>query len=294
MTETPLLDKKTFNKFCRLIYDKAGIKLNEKKEALVSARVGKRMRKLGINDYNQYFTHVERDETGEELVELLNAISTNTTHFYREAYHFEMLTEIIKGWEQQGQHKFRIWCAAASTGEEPYTLAITLKEALRDVRDTKILATDISTKVLNIAKEGIYPKKQLEKVPRELFSKYFTLKSREKIHSFNQTKKGGIPKNYPYPSGNNNLYQITNDLRSLITFGRINLSNPPFPLSGPLDIIFCRNVMIYFDNEVRRHLLADMYRLLKPGGYLMVGHAESLSGMLSDFKSLKPAVYIKE
>jgi len=271
MTTYSEIDPQTFQEFADLIYDKAGISLGPHKRALVSSRLAKRMRKLGIRDYRSYYEHIRQDQTQNELVNLLDAISTNVTQFYREPRHFEILEELARNWEENGQHRFRIWCAAASSGEEPYTIAISLCEALRDTRDTKILATDISTQVLERAREGVYEKKRLQKVPRQMIGKYFR----------------------KLPEGEEEAYQVQDSLRSMIQFKRLNLATPPFPMRGPLDAIFCRNVMIYFDNVVRTNLLDEMYRLLKPGGYLMVGHAESLSGMLSHFKSVEPSVYVK-
>ncbi|MGM0646183.1 MAG: CheR family methyltransferase, partial [Thermodesulfobacteriota bacterium] len=199
------------------------------------------------------------------------AISTNVTHFYREERHFDVLADLLRKWEQQGQKRFRLWCAAASTGEEPYTLAITLSENLRQVNDTKILATDISTKVLDTARRGLYDQQKVSKIPPQMRSKYFSA----------VRQNGGT------------AYEVAPRLKNMITFARLNLAEPPFPMRGPLDVVFCRNVMIYFDNPVRKRLLDEMYRLLKPGGYLMVGHAESLSGLLSEFKSVAPSIYIK-
>jgi chemotaxis protein methyltransferase CheR len=272
MTSADTIDQRTFRKFCDLIYEKAGIKLGPQKEALVSARVGKRMRSLGIDEFDAYYEYVERDETGGELVELLNAISTNVTHFFRESRHFELLEQIVQKWAGEGQERFRIWCAASSTGEEPYSIAITLRQTLEDLRDVKILATDLSTKVLAVARAGIYETKHVENLPAAVLARHFT------THR---------------DLGKGKTYAIQDELKRMLTFARLNLAQPPFPMSGPFDVVFCRNVMIYFDNDVRRRLLAEAYRLLRPGGYLMVGHAESLSGMLSEFQSVEPSVYIK-
>lgn len=271
MAEPGTLDKKTFNKFAQLIYDRCGITLGEKKEALVQARVGKRMRALSVTDFNEYYELVEKDASGTEVTALLDAISTNVTHFFREPRHFELLGQLVQKWEKEGRSHLRIWCAASSTGEEPYSLAITLQENLQNLRDVKILATDISTRVLEKARLGQYEERHLETVPRPYQLKYFT----------KEQKNGQI------------VYQVKPDLRRMLTFGSLNLSKPPFPLKGPLDVVFCRNVMIYFDNQIRTRLLDNVYTLLRPGGYLMVGHAESLSGMLSPFKSVEPSVYIK-
>lgn len=276
MSESGQLDSRTFKRFAQLIYDIAGIKLGDNKEALVSARVGKRMRSLNINRFGDYYDFVANDETGEELVELLNAISTNVTSFYRERHHFDFMEKRLREFEARGQTSYRVWCAAASTGEEPYTLAMTLLSSVRNCRDIKILATDISTRALNIAKAGEYQERHMATVPERMKSKYFE-----------RERDGEQDGKVVY------RYRARPELKRMITFARLNLSTPPFPMKGPFDFIFCRNVMIYFDNEVRRRLLNDCYRMLRDDGYLMVGHAESLSGILSDFKSVEPSVYTK-
>lgn len=266
------IDKKTFQGFAELIYDHAGICLGPHKMALLSSRMGKRMRILGIVDFQDYLNYVCLDKSQGELVKLLDAISTNVTGFFREPRHFEVLGKIIKGWENKGQKKFRLWCAASSSGEEPYNMAIIMAETLKDLKDVKILATDISTNILEKARMGVYGKKRLQNVPAWMIERYFSRTGQ---------------------AGGEQLYQVSDRIKSIIQFGRLNLADTPFPLRGPLDVIFTRNVMIYFDNKVRKRLLDEMYRLLKPGGYLMVGHAESLSGMLSNFKTVEPSVYIK-
>lgn len=266
------MEKRTFNKFREIVYEKSGISLSESKVALVSARVGKRMRTLGMDDYKSYLKMVVSDESGEEIVHLLDAISTNVTHFFRESNHFDFLADVIKKWNDKGQRRFRVWSAASSSGEEPYSIAMTMLSTLEKSNiDLKILATDISTKVLSMCVKGLYTEDKLNTVPKDYVRKYFDV-----------TKS---------PSGT--LYQVKNLLKQLIVFRRLNLSRPPFPMRGPLDIIFCRNVMIYFDNVVRKRLLDEMFRLLKPGGYLMVGHAESLTGLVSEFKGVKPSIYIR-
>ena len=268
------LDDATFNHFCTLIYDKAGIKLGAGKQSLVEARLGKRMRKLGVRSYREYLQLIEQESSSDELIEMLDAISTNTTHFFREANHFERLRQSLQAWEAAGQHRFRIWCAASSTGEEPYTIAMTVREALANASDVRVLATDISTKVLRLASQGVYTRKQVASIPPALLSTYF--KREQERHS-----------DEPH-------YAADESLRSLLTFARLNLATPPYPMKGPLDVILCRNVMIYFDNAVRSRLLAECERLLRPGGILMVGHAESLSGMLTGLHRLEPSVYVKK
>jgi chemotaxis protein methyltransferase CheR len=261
-----------FKQFADLIYKEAGIHLGEHKQALVSARLGKRMRFLSINDFDDYYEYIQKDQSRKELSNLLDAISTNVTFFYREPEHFKILASLVRQWEQERHTRFRIWSAACSTGEEPYTMGLILSETLHNITDVKILATDISTSVLATARKGEYEGKKLERISGKMIEKYFTLVG-------NKEKT---------------IYRVSETIKKMIQFSWLNLSSPPYPMKGPLDVIFCRNVMIYFDNKVKERLLENMYRLLKPGGYLIVGHAESLSGLLSHFKSVKPSVYIKK
>jgi chemotaxis protein methyltransferase CheR len=265
------LDTRTFEKFRDLVYAKSGISLGPQKAALVSARIGKRMRALGMDSYGVYLDFVSGDESGDELVQLLDAISTNVTSFFRESAHFDFLAEVLKKWRAEGQTRFRIWSAASSSGEEPYSLAMTMNEALDSRCDMKILATDISTKVLGLCQQGVYGADKVKTVPAQWRDRYFDRQGDRQAPQ----------------------YVVRANLRKLVLFKRLNLSTPPFAMKGPLDVVFCRNVMIYFDNEVRSRLLQEIYRLLKPGGYLMVGHAESLTGMVSKFKTVQPSVYVK-
>ena len=273
MNEAPIeLSPNMFLRFCALVYEKAGIHLGPQKEALVSARMGKRMRALGVARYEDYYQLVKDDSTGDELVEMLNAISTNVTYFFREEHHFHLLKNLLQQWTQEGQKSFRIWSAAASTGEEPYTIAMTARAALSASCDVRILGTDISTRALNVAKEGRYEPRHLEKVPESYARRFFRKETDE---------GGGVS------------FVVEDELRRMVSYARLNLAQPPYPMKGPFDVVFCRNVMIYFDNPVRKALLDEIWRVLKPGGYLLVGHAESLSGMLSHFRSHEPSVYVK-
>lgn len=266
------MNKDTFEAFRKLVHEKAGIALGEKKEALVAARLNKRMHLLNIDTFEDYLETIKSDNSGNEIVQLLDSISTNVTHFFRESQHFDFITPQIDNWYSQGQRKLRIWSAGCSSGEEPYTIAMTVLEALKSRPcDIKILATDLSTKILSRAMSGVYGTKDVIKIPENYIEKYFNKSTEE-----NQTN-----------------YQIISQCRSLISFQRLNLTSMPYPMKGPFDLIFCRNVMIYFDNEMRKKLLEQYFKLLKVGGYLLVGHAESLTGMLSGFKSVKPSIYIK-
>ncbi len=266
------MDKTVYKKFTKLIYETSGIALNDKKEALVSSRIAKRMRALSIVEQHDYLRYVMQDNKGVEIVHLLDAISTNVTSFFREAHHFDILTDLMTKWLSKGTRRFRFWSAACSSGEEPYTMAMTLREVCNGHKaDMRILATDISTKILQQSINGVYDSKKMNDVSPLLRERYFEKQGRGELAQFS----------------------ARNNLKSMIMFKRLNLSVVPFPMSGPMDVIFCRNVMIYFDNDIRRQLLAEFYRLLKPGGYLMVGHAESLTGLLSGFKTVRPSVYVK-
>ncbi len=266
------MNARTFEKFREVVYARSGISLGPQKAALVSARVGKRMRALRLENHEDYLDYLLHDETGNELVQFLDAISTNVTSFFREPKHFEFLAETLRKWHAKGQKRFRIWSAASSTGEEPYSIAMTVLEALGSRgMDVRVLATDISTRVLESCLCGEYEAGKLDTVPETYRSRYFEV----------------------LRDGSATRFRVREMLKNLVVFRRLNLSEPPFPMRGPLDVVFCRNVMIYFDNCVRGRLLDEVYRLLKPGGYLMVGHAESLTGMMSEFRTIQPSVYVK-
>jgi len=265
------LDPCTFHRIAAIVYQKAGIVLGEKKEALVAARLGKRMRQLGLTRFRDYLALLETAPADGELIEMLNAITTNVTEFFREPEHFKRLAKWMDAWQAGGQRRFRFWCAAAASGEEPYSLAMTLREHLAIDADARILATDLSTRALAEARAGVYSAEEMRPVSPPLLNRYWR---REKDSSGNR-------------------YHALPALTQLIRFARLNLAHPPYPMRGPFDVIFCRNVMIYFDNEVRRRLLAECHRLLRPDGYLVVGHSESLSGMLGPFKGLEPSIYVK-
>ncbi len=268
------MDNLVLDKLSKIVYDKAGIKLGTGKEALVSSRIAKRIRLLGLDSERAYLKHLVNDETGAEIVELLDVISTNVTSFYREADHFDFLASEMKKWIVAGQKRFRVWCAASSTGEEPYTIAMTLLEAPTSERlDMKILATDISTKVLRHAIGGTYPISKMGGVSSERMKKFFVEA---------ESESGEL------------AYSASEQMKSMTSFRRLNLNEPPYPMHGPLDVVFCRNVMIYFDNTVRTRLLKEVERLLKPGGILFVGHSESLTGILCGLKTVRPSVYIKQ
>ena len=262
-----------FDAFRQLAYDKAGIAIRENKQTLVSGRIAKRMREVGLTSEKDYLEYLTGDRSGEELVRFLDAISTNFTSFFREPDHFEFLTEEVRRWLADGQKSLRIWCAAAATGEEPYSLGMTLAETIGSAPvEWRLLASDISVTALRTAATGIYPDARLEQVPQAMRRKYLLRNS----------GAGGEPSS-----------RVNDALRARILFKRVNLATPPFPLRGELDAVFCRNVMIYFDNAVRQRLVTEIERLLRPGGILIVAHSETLNGVRSNLKTLMPSVYRK-
>jgi chemotaxis protein methyltransferase CheR len=264
------MDTSTFRRLCEIAYDKAGITLGPSKEALVEARVGKRLRALGLLSEKDYLARLQDDSSGEEIVQFLDVISTNHTSFFREPDHFELLRKVVKEWQETGQQRLRVWSAASSTGEEPYSIAFVLDEVLESgTVDWRILATDISTRVLKTAESGVFPEQKLTSLGRAEIHRYFDR---------------GIKKDE---------LTVKKHIRDKIAFRRLNLVTPPYPMQGPFDVIFCRNVMIYFDQPVRQRVIGAMERLLRPGGYLLIGHAEALSGVRLGLRMLRPSVFLQ-
>jgi chemotaxis protein methyltransferase CheR len=274
-----ILSNEEFELFRRLIYDSCGINLTLSKKELVKARLTKRLTKAGIDSFTDYYNFVTKtDKTGKELVHLIDSISTNKTDFFREKKHFDLLNasllpSLISSKAKAGTKKLRIWCAASSSGEEPYTLAMTVFNHLKPNNgwDVKILATDISTKILQKAINGIYRKELLKDIPPGTVSAHFSRVLYE----------------------NTNCYKARDHLKDIITFRKFNLMTPEFPFNNPFDFIFCRNVMIYFDPETQNRLVSKFYDCLPKDGYLFIGHSESLSRSNTSFKYIQPAVYQK-
>lgn len=268
------LDNVTFQNIKDFVYGKCGITLGDKKKPLVSARIRKRMRALSIKSPKEYFEYIMDDPTGMEIVMLLDSISTNVTAFFREPAHLDFLREKTAEWLKKGQARFRFWSAACSSGEEPYSMSFVINDALEEsgkTADIKILASDISTKVLGQAHQGMYEEQKVLSVPEASREKYM-----DKISG---------PKRINY--------MVKQQVKDMLVIKRINLTEMPFPMKGPMDMIFCRNVMIYFDKELRKKLVGEFFRLVKPGGYLIVGHTESLIDINVKFKRLGPSIYVK-
>ncbi len=286
------MDQRLFREFTRIIYDHSGISLPPGKEILLSARIQKRLRALRIPSLEEYLRFLHQDSEGQETVNLLDVVSTNVTRFFREEHAFRFLEDEARKWAKAGKTRIRLWSCACSTGEEPYSMAISMAETLGLYGiDWKILATDISTRVLEKARAGAFSKDLLETVPPDLRLKYFQLSSTV------GGKGSGTPKtSRPGAQGATEKpgeVTVKPELREKVVFHRLNLAHPPFPMHGPLDGVFCRNVMIYFDDVVRKALLMEIHRLLAPCGHLYVGSAESMVSLISPFKNVASSILRK-
>lgn len=266
-----------FERLSEFIRSQCGIKMPPGKKVMLEARLQKRLRTLGFTSFRQYCEHLFDERCGcEEIVHFINAVTTNKTDFFREPQHFTVLTDTIlpehldAGGAGRG---FRVWSAGCSTGEEPYTIAMVLSEfgALHPGFKFSILATDISTKVLDKAKQAIYDQERVVTVPLELKQKYL-MRSRDRDRS---------------------LVRIVPELRAAVQFEQVNLMDEDLRLSEPLDVIFCRNVIIYFERHNQELLLRRLSRCLKPGGYLFLGHSETVHGFDLPLVRVTSTVYRK-
>jgi chemotaxis protein methyltransferase CheR len=260
-----------FRAFQEIAYEQAGIHLREGKAALVQARLAKRLRELGLRSEEDYLQRLRAQDSREEIVLFLDAISTNFTKFFREPDHFELLREDVQAALQAGQRRFRFWCAGCATGEEPYTVGMSVADLLA-TSDWKILATDLSTRALARATAGVYGDDEVADVPA---------RQRERHLTRERADDGG------------STWSVSPRLRERIVFRRLNLARHPYPMTGPLDAVFCRNVMIYFDRPMRASLVGEIERLLKPGGRFFIGHSETLNGIETELTVERPSVYRK-
>jgi chemotaxis protein methyltransferase CheR len=260
-----------FGSIASLAREEFGLELGKGKEQLVASRLGKLMRQLGFTAFNDYYRHVQGDRTGGALVELIDVLTTNHTSFFREQAHFDFLVRRVFT-EYKGSGPMRIWSAASSTGEEPFTIALTSREHLgaQNPALPRILATDISTRVLDTARKGMYKSERFQ---------------------------GGIApwlrKHLLQGEGRwDGWYRMRPEILSMVDFRRVNLIEP-LPDTGRFTVIFCRNVMIYFSRETQEHVVKQLSERLEPGGYLFVGHSESLTGIQHNLQQVQPAVYRK-
>ena len=264
------LSDREMDRIVNLVYDRSGITLHRGKRALVVARLHKVLKAGGFRTFAQYVRHVENDLTGNELSALLDAISTNHTSFFREDEHFRFLTARVVPPLAAADRPVRVWCAACSTGQEPVTLAVTLMEALPESqhRRIRLLASDISTRALKTANAGVYPMRVAAGVPPALLKSYF---------------ERGL-------AADEGKVRVRAHVRRAIEYRRLNLIEID-NLHESFDVVFCRNVMIYFDKVVQQRVVSMIERHLAPGGYLFIAHSESLNGLSHDLKWMAPAVY---
>ncbi len=279
MTEATLTDSE-FKLLRELTYELTGISLSDSKRNLVQGRLQKRLRFHGLSSYLAYYTMLTQEgPQGTETTEFINCITTNKTDFFREPHHFDFVSGTVipslirRAARGDGERRLRVWHAGCSTGEEPYTLAITLQEALSGHSNWNVLqlASDIDTNVIAHAERGIYEDDRIHTVPSALLKKYFLRK---------QTAEG-------------DQYKVRQELASQIVFRQINLLDPGWPIGTgtQFDMIFCRNVVIYFDKATQKKLFERLERYLKPGGHLFIGHSESLLGVSESFESLGQTIY---
>ncbi|MFC7419231.1 CheR family methyltransferase [Iodobacter arcticus] len=255
-----------FRRVVNIIYARAGIRLNESKQSMVYSRLARRLRALNLEKFSDYLNFLEADLKHEEWQQFTNSLTTNLTFFFREKHHFDMLSDQL----QKLHGPVRIWCSASSTGEEPYSLAMTAVEVYGSLNpNVEIIASDLDTQVLAKARNGIYSMDKLDKVSTER-CKIFFLKGKGE---------------------NTGQARVRRELREMIEFKQINLLAHSWPLVPYFDAIFCRNVMIYFDQATQRVMLEKMGRLLKSNGFLYVGHSENLHHMSEWFHSCGKTVY---
>lgn len=263
-----------FRYIADMLYTRFGIHLSDQKRILVAGRLTKRLRQLGFSSFKTYIEYLDADTSGSELSELINRITTNHTFFFREREHFDFLEKtVLPGIAKQAGpgYPLRIWSAGCASGEEVYSTAMLLRsyyEQGGNIPDIGLLATDISLEALNNAQTGIYANARLEELPEKYRTKWFTR------------------------SGTDS-WSIHPEIKKMVLFKRLNLMADRYPMKGQFDVIFCRNVMIYFDQDSRERVVNSLFAYLKTGGYLFIGHSESLRRDTCPFEYIKPAIYRK-
>lgn len=265
--EFVLLDK-DFEKLTAIVKERAGIVLNERKRALVYGRLSRRLRALQLDTFSEYCAYLDSGDGEGEFRLLVNAITTNLTGFFREPHHFEFLAnEASKILAPGGASRLRIWSAGCSSGEEPYSIAMTVRKAAGDQsrHDIKVLATDIDTDMVATAKAGRYLAEKADLIPENLRRSYTRIID-------------------------DTTLEMSQSIKSLITFNQLNLLEP-WPMKGPFDVIFCRNVIIYFDNATKVALFDRYADMLKPGGWMIIGHSENLFRISDRFRLIGKTVY---
>lgn len=262
--EFPFTDR-DFEQIRKFIYEHAGINLSSAKKDMVYSRLGRRLRATGLKTFKDYIALLATDNI-DEWESFVNSLTTNLTSFFREAHHFPVLAEHVRGLKNR---PINIWCNAASTGEEPYTIAMTMMDLFNSLSPpVRIIATDIDTSALQKASNGVYSLEQAEKLPQDILERFF-LKGRGE---------------------NSGQVRVRQELRDLIEFKQLNLQDTNWPIKGPFDAIFCRNVMIYFDRPTQHKILQRFVPIMQRDALLFAGHSESLQG-IDVFKSRGKTVY---
>lgn len=262
-----LLTDDDFSRISRLIHERAGIVLARHKREMVYSRLARRVRDMGLKRFSDYLSLLERDSNGAEWEVFINALTTNLTAFFREAHHFQLLEEFLT----IRQPPIRIWCAAASTGEEAYSIAMVLAETYGERADVRVIATDIDTEALAKAREAVYP------------SLYATKLGEQRAKRFFQRGRGS----------REGMARVRPELAAMVEFQYLNLVAPEWPIRGPFDAIFCRNVMIYFDRSSQSRILERFAPLLKQDGLLFAGHSENFTYLTQSFRLRGQTVYTK-
>jgi len=270
------MSDKEFQLFRDLVYTRVGINLTEKKRSMLIGRLQKLLHTSGFKNFQDYYDYLVRDRNETAMIELINRVTTNYSFFYRGRSHFDFFRqkafpELLETLKQRNSRDIRIWTAGCSTGEEPYVLIMLMLEHLGleySLWNGGILATDISEKVLSFAREGIYPDGRAKELPLHLQKKYFNTR----------------------PDGQ---LAIKDVVKREVVFRKFNLKNSIYPFEKPFQMIFCRNVMIYFDRQTRDKLLQRFYEIMEPGGYLFIGHSETLGRDQQNYQYIMPAVYRK-
>ena len=267
-----------YERFRTFIYQHSGIQLGPSKKELLSARLSRRLRDLGMSSHSEYLHRLLDGDKTEEIC-LFDAVSTNETHFFREPQHFEFLRDVVfPRWERMAaaglrSRRIRMWSAACATGQEVYSLAMVAADRFPSAAgwEVDILATDLSVRALEAARVGTWPLDQKHEIP-ERYLKTFMLKGVA-------TQRGKM--------------KAAPAIRALLRFARVNLNNDVYPVGGPFDVIFCRNVLIYFDAEAKARVVERLVEHLAPGGHLVLGQVESATGLTERLRAVGPTVYVR-
>jgi chemotaxis protein methyltransferase CheR len=271
------LNDEEFKKLSEFIYIEYGIRMPPVKKIMLQSRLQKRLRELGITSFKEYVNYVfSKEGQDNEVIHMIDVVSTNKTDFFREPIHFDYLANnVVPGFVEstQGRRPMKVWSAGCSSGEEPYTIAIILSECKEKIHafDFTIFGTDISSRILNSAHTAIYKENRVDEIPLAYKRKYF-LKSKDRT---------------------NPTVRIISELRNKASFARLNFMDNSYNIHETFDVIFCRNVLIYFDREAQEKVINKLCSKLLPGGYFFLGHSESITSMKVPLKQIKPTIFIK-